>query len=142
MTDVIASTVFRQCQRIYSIQIITESGIYKEDELPDSEEGSAQLTVEVIHEVLMADKAGRTQRLVFAIPEALDKDGKTGGGYTLDGTAYESQDYPPDSGGGATVPTKLYTSGDCNITTDNKKRAETITNLNGGWPPPSSGWVP
>jgi len=118
---------------MYSKQVITENGIYKEDEVPDDEKGSAQLTVEVVHEVVLSDKAGRLSRMTFYVPEAKDKDGAIGGGYELNGSTYVTEDYLAAAGPSST-PTKLYTDDNTTLPASSKISADTMITIAGGWP--------
>ena len=128
---------FRQVRRLYSKQIITESGIYKEGELPEAKKGSAQLTVEVVHEVVLSDRAGRLQRLMFYVPEAMDKDDQVGGGYELNGSAYITDDYTSASGP-SEIPTKLYVDTKTTLSNSSKISADAMVGVAGGWPTKST----
>ncbi len=145
MTDAIPFASFREYKRLYSKAIVTAQGVYKEDEVPDSYDGDAELEIEVVHEVIMTDSAGRLQRMVFAIPEALDKNDKQGGGYALyeEGTdetpgaaihdPYINADYPTTSGD-SSVPTKLYQRTNESLDAQIKFRANEMITISGGWP--------
>ena len=144
MTDVIPFTTFREAKRLYSRQVVTTNGIFKEGQVPEEYEGDAELTVEVVHEIVMADSAGRLQRLVFDIPEALDKDKKNGAGYGIFTDSeppvdvinpYTTDDYPLTTGG-ATEPTKLYIRENAKISDENKSRVDEMISISGGWPVP------
>lgn len=126
--------LYRQYKRIYSKQVVTENGIYKEGEVPSAKQGDAQLTVEVVHEIILADAAGQLIRLVFHIPEALDQNDEKGGSYTLDGSSITTDDYPAGSGP-STVPTALYTDTSSTLTSDNVISATEMENVANAWAP-------
>jgi hypothetical protein len=79
-----------QSAKVVSTQLITEQGAYKKDQLPD-EYGGAVLEVEVVHAVYLTDQTGSTIKLEFDVPEAMDKEDKTGGPYNLDGNEIKEQ---------------------------------------------------
>lgn len=147
MTDVIPFAAFREYKRLYSKVSVTAQGVYKEDEVPDSYKGDAELEVEVVHEILLCDAAGRLQRMVFDIPEALDNLDRKGGGYGLytEGEGddpptpvqvpYINADYPATTGG-ATTPTKLYQRTSEHLDEQIKLRANEMVTISGGWPVP------
>ena len=76
---------YKEYLRIYSIQHVTTNGIYKEDQVPTEYIG-ANLTVEVVHQVVMVSPNGELFKFDYDVPEALDEDGNKSGGIELDGT--------------------------------------------------------
>ncbi len=108
MTD-LAFQALREFKRVYSLFHITEDGVYKEDNVPEDYSGSGELKVEVVHEIILVDKAGRLFHKYYDIPEAMDDEQQIGGGYTLDDVDLVSDLWYPDQAGPSTVRTKLYT---------------------------------
>jgi len=130
----LAYQTLREYKRLISKQIVTEDGIYKEDEVPSTYTGDVLIEVEVVHEVLMTDEVGRTMRLVFDIPKAKDSSGATEGGYTLNGSAYVTSDYPAE--GGTDTELSLVTS--TKLSEDIQEKVDEMIIIQGGYPPPST----
>ena len=126
--------VFREIGRVYSIFVITEDGIYKEGEVPEDYNGSGELKVEVVHEIFKVDSAGRVRHTYYDIPDAKDREGKYGGGYTntssshpidASGNYVDHEWYPNQGvGGDSTVRTKLYYRKTNRLTTSNVAKAD------------------
>lgn len=142
--DALPYASFREYKRLYSIVVVTDDGLYKEGEVPSSYGGDTEVEIEVVHEILMVDSAGRIRRLVFDIPEAKDRNNKLGGGYgiyepgdppTPVTVPYKNEDYP-ETTGGATEPTKLYIRVSNKLDPQNMLRADKMVEISGGWPPP------
>ena len=136
MTDILPFHTMREYKRIYSIVKVTSEGIFKDGEVPDDYNGDTELTVEVVHEILLTDAAGRLERKVYAIPEALDRNRENGGGYELEGSTYQTSDFP-STAGPSSAPTVLYIKQNPYLSSDNILRAEEMVRILGGWPIPS-----
>lgn len=129
-------TGWREYARVVSTQIVTENAVYKKDHVSDEAAGQAQLEVEVVHEVLMIERTGRLNRLKFDVPEALDENDETGGGFELNGSQYKNDDYP-EGAGPSTVPTELSVRINSSLPDVWREKAEDMIELAGGYPPPT-----
>ena len=82
-----------------------------------------------MHEIFLADKAGRLLHFYYDIPEAMDKDQKYNGGYTNATTGEDYVDhewYPNPVDGESTVRTKLYERETTRMPADAKAKADVI----------------
>lgn len=136
MTDILPYQTLRVYKQIYSVQIVTPGGVFKKDHVPDEFKGEASLTVEVVHEMLLIDAAGRLVREVLDVPEAKDENKETGGGYELNDATYVTPEYP--AGDAGKPVTKMYIKQSSKIDAQNALRAEEMISIAGGWPPASS----
>lgn len=121
----LAFHAFREYVRIYSIFHITEDGIYKENNVPEDYSGSGDLKVEVVHEIVFTDSAGRLDHRYYDIPDAMDNTGEKGGGYELDGDPLTDHKWYPNQGvgGSSTVRTKLYRRESTKLSSTVKQKA-------------------
>lgn len=85
-----AFELFLETRKVVSTQLLTENGAYKKDQLPD-DYGGAVLEIEAVHAIYLSNTTGKTIKLQFQVPEAKDKDDKTGGPYNLDGEEIKAQ---------------------------------------------------
>lgn len=136
MTDILPYRTLRVYKQLYSIQVVTPGGVFKKDHVPEEFEGEASLTVEVVHEILLVDAAGRIERVALEVPEAMDENKEVGGGYELNDMPYVTPDYPAGEGG--KPPTKLFIKVNSKIDPQNALRADEMVRISGGWPIASS----
>ena len=67
------TNVYYEHNRVTSEVTISDEGLFHTDDLPD-DLGTAQLDLEVVHEVQLADREGNLIILHFNVPKAQNKD--------------------------------------------------------------------
>lgn len=90
-----AYNVWRVLRRMEDTRIITEDGVYAEDQVPE-DYGGFELKVKFCQRMLLANNAGQLMELRFDTSEdVMDKDGKVGMGIVFDydfaATPYQEQ---------------------------------------------------
>ena len=107
------TNVFYEHNRVVSLITVTEEGIFHTGQLPDDISG-AELDVEIIHEVQLADREGNLIVLHFNVPKAKDSDRNEA---VYDGKTRNFSDTDDN-----TMPSGLFT-------TDIKNNANSYRNL-------------
>jgi hypothetical protein len=66
------TNVYYQHNSVKSTVVVTEEGLFHENEVPQDLSGGVELTVEVVHEVQLTDRSGNILILHFDVPKAQD----------------------------------------------------------------------
>jgi hypothetical protein len=116
---------YREYVRIIEEIDVTEVGVYKKDQAPDGAEAVVRMAV--VHHVTMVDEGGRLLTLWFDIPEPKDKDGKVGGGYSLNGTPVIGHHWWKNQSGPSDVRSALTLIESTRLSAANKTAAAAIS---------------
>lgn len=66
------TNVFYEHNRVTSLITVTEEGIFHDGQVPNDVAGSAELDVDIVHEVQLSDREGNLIVLHFDVPKAMD----------------------------------------------------------------------
>lgn len=66
------TNVFYEHNRVTSLITVTEEGIFHDGQVPEDVQGSAELDVDIVHEVQLSDREGNLIVLHFDVPKAKD----------------------------------------------------------------------